>query len=388
MSELKVDVIYQNDWIKGISRLPDACVDSIVTSPPYYGKRDYGHSGQLGLEDTPEEFLQKIVDGFMSQCYRVLKPTGTMFINFGDGWWGNKGANGQDKVEKILSRTFEGKVINKKHQRLDMRIRPTDRTHKYIKPKDLIGMPWLLALALRNGKWNMPECIEVCKVIDRIVKSYGDELIPYNVHREILKILDEYSYVTKKGFFLRNDIIWNKLNPHPESCHDRFTNAHEYIFFFSKSRKKYYWDADAVKELCSEKTNARVSKEKLQKIADGEKVEVGSSKHEKGSGIKSNSSFENATAGIVKYRNKRDVWTSGTNSAGGDHIASFNESLIAPAILAGCPKGGIVLDPFMGKGTTAIACRKLDRRYIGFELTSHSMKEQQDYFNREFGFFL
>jgi DNA modification methylase len=385
---IKTDVIYKEDWRVGLRKLPDECIDCCITSPPYFSKRDYGVDGQFGLEESPELYLEIMVDGCM-EIKRVLKPHGTFWLNIGDTYWGGKGRHGQESYESAIRRLGNKRAKDnpdKKHLKMD--IRPVDRTHSYIKSKDLIGIPWLVAMALRDGKANLKECIAVYKTIDRIMKAYGDEIIPYRVQREILKIRDEYSYKTKQGFYLRNDIIWNKRNPHPESAKDRCTMSHEYVFLFSKIKKGYYFDYKSIMELASENTHPRTSKKNIEAFRRGDNIIIpGKKLAGPGSGIKSNVSFAASTIDTVEKRMKRDVWTTSTNHGNSDHIAHFGEDLIAPMIIAGCPEGGIVLDPFMGRGTTAVVSRKLKRHYIGYELSPESIEEQKRYFFNEFSLF-
>lgn len=236
-----------------------------VTSPPYYGLRDYGHDGQIGLEETPEEYIAAMVEVF--RCvWDVLSDDGTVWLNIGDSY-----------------------AVN----------------------KQLLGIPWMLAFALRADGW-----------------------------------------------YLRQDIIWHKPNPMPESVQDRCTKAHEYIFLLSKSQK-YYYDNESIKE---ESVNVEATAKRY------EKPFWENGKHASG-GYSANGAKH--TAGIKEFdgnRNKRSVWTVSTKSYEGAHFAVFPQELIEPCILAGAPIGGIVLDPFMGSGTTAQVAQSLGRQYLGCEL--------------------
>jgi DNA modification methylase len=244
-----------------------------VTSPPYFGLRDYGHDGQIGLEETPEEYIKAMVEVF--RCvWDVLEDDGTLWLNIGDSYAGNNSRasnNGRagfgNPREKVVNRTGEG-----------------------LKTKDLIGIPWMLAFALRADGW-----------------------------------------------YLRQDIIWHKPNPMPESVQDRCTKGHEYIFLLSKSQK-YHFDHVAIKEP-----------------------------------IKSDFESENSDG----MANKRSVWTVPVKPYTGAHFAVFPTELIEPCILAGAPVGGIVLDPFMGSGTTAQVAQDLGRQYIGCELNPEYGKLQK-----------
>lgn len=256
-----------------------------VTSPPYYGLRDYGHEGQIGLEETPEEYIKAMVEVF--QCvWDVLEDDGTLWLNIGDSYAGNNSRasnNGRagfgNAREKVVNRTGDG-----------------------LKTKDLIGIPWMLAFALRADGW-----------------------------------------------FLRQDIIWHKPNPMPESVQDRCTKAHEYIFLLTKSQK-YYYDHEAIKDPVKDDWGTRDR-------ANGKY-------HNEGTGLQPHSGLEKS----YEMANKRSVWSVPVKPYTGAHFAVFPSELIEPCILAGAPVGGIVLDPFMGSGTTAQVSQDLGRQYIGCEL--------------------
>jgi len=276
-----------------------------VTSPPYYGLRDYGHEGQIGLEETPEEYIKAMVEVF--RCvWDVLEDDGTLWLNIGDSY---NGSGGQGTKPNIMSKEAAdgrgGKAI-----KVDG-----------IKQKDLIGIPWMLAFALRADGW-----------------------------------------------YLRQDIIWHKPNPMPESVQDRCTKAHEYIFLMSKSQK-YYYDRMSIAE------PAAYAEEHARK-----KTSWGNKKAD--AGVKANIEKyqvigeENKTTLAGGMANKRSVWTVATKPYAGAHFAVFPSDLIEPCILAGAPVGGIVLDPFMGSGTTAQVAQNLGRQYIGCELNPAYMELQ------------
>jgi DNA modification methylase len=319
-----------------------------VTSPPYYGLRDYGtakweggdvncdhvesenkHGGQradrnqegykkqykdlckkcgsiredkqIGLEETPEEYIKAMVEVF--RCvWDVLEDDGTLWVNIGDSYAGNNSRasnNGRagfgNAREKVVNRTGEG-----------------------LKTKDLIGIPWMLAFALRA-----------------------------------------------EGWYLRQDIIWHKPNPMPESVQDRCTKAHEYIFLLSKSAK-YYYDSESIKERSIHAGEERSfnSPKKAMRNVDG-KVSTG------------NEHPDALPTEISELKNKRSVWTVNPKPYSGSHFAVFPTELIEPCILAGAPLGGIVLDPFMGSGTTAQVAQDLGRQYIGCELNPEYGKLQK-----------
>lgn len=257
-----------------------------VTSPPYYGLRDYGHDGQIGLEETPEEYIKAMVEVF--RCvWDVLEDDGTLWVNIGDSY---NGSGGQGTKPNIMSKEAAegrgGKAI-----KVDG-----------IKPKDMIGIPWMLAFALRADGW-----------------------------------------------YLRQDIIWHKPNPMPESVQDRCTKAHEYIFLLSKS-PKYYYDIESIKEPVKQDWGTRDR-------ANGKY-------HNEGSGLQPHSGLEKS----YEMANKRSVWSVNTKPYAGAHFAVFPQELIEPCIMAGAPVGGVVLDPFMGSGTTAQVAQNLGRQYLGCEL--------------------
>ena len=268
--------------------LPAGSVHCCVTSPPYFGLRDYGHENQIGLERTAEAFVQELVEVFR-EVRRVLRDDGTLWLNLGDSYNANRGA----------STSISDGTAGRGH--------PTHRrglTTPTLKNKDLIGIPWRVAFALQSDGW-----------------------------------------------YLRQDIIWHKPNPMPESVKDRCTRAHEYIFMLTKSAK-YYYDAGAIKEPSVMRPQNRNTKR---------------SEHPKGdSGRGAHVRPEGGTS--YESRNRRSVWTVATKSYKGAHFATFPPKLIEPCILAGCPAGGTVLDPFMGSGTTAAVSLQHGRQFVGVEL--------------------
>lgn len=325
---MKPNTIYNEDCISGLRKIASNSIDCCVTSPPYFGLRDYGHRGQLGLEESPEKYTSNIVRVF-NQVFRVLKPTGTLWLNLGDsysGSWGNyggknRGAGSQRIIRKgsgVNNRAYEGKE--------DWRPPTSGKMGVGIKRKDLIGIPWMVAFALR-----------------------------------------------KKGWYLRQDIIWHKPNPMPESVVDRCTKAHEYIFLMSKS-KRYYFDKQSISTPSSragEKSYHDFNNPKYDAILHDRW------KHQ----------FDGRKWGSENIANKRSVWTVSTKPFMDAHFATFPEDLISDCILAGCPEGGIVLDPFMGAGTTAVVSKKLNRNYIGFEINAEYIKIIEKRMQVEFGLF-
>ena len=295
---MEVNKVYNEDCLIGMKRLPDNSIDCCVTSPPYFGLRDYGCDGQIGLEKSPVEFIDRLAEVF-AEVYRVLKPEGTLWLNIGDSYNGYKGNANRKNAETMYA--------GHRHQ-------PTRKPRfgledKRLKSKDLIGIPWMAAFALRD----------------------------------------------KVGFYLRQDIIWHKPNPMPEAVTDRCTKAHEYIFLLTKSAR-YYFDAEAIKE--------PARKDNRPHMVHHHKIDGGTYREK----------YNDYTIIPSEKRNKRDVWSVSTKPDHNAHFAVYPEELIRPCILAGCPKGGIVLDPFMGSGTTARVARTYNRNFIGYELNPEYIK--------------
>jgi len=344
----QLNIIHNQDCLEGLKQYRDGIFHCCVTSPPYWGLRDYGVDGQLGLESSPEQFIEKMVEVFR-EVKRVLRDDGTCWINIGDSYAGNGGAYGSQS-EYITGRQPE--------QKMGM----AERFKKHaagIKPKDMVGIPWMLAFALRADGW-----------------------------------------------YLRQDIIWSKPNPMPESIKDRCTKSHEYIFLLSKS-PKYYYNQDTIKEPASENTHPRRKQipsgwdtgPTNHKGKSGRYSDTGvgwgkTSEHAPGddrirpSRIKNNKSFDAAMSVMPEKRNKRSVWTITPQAFKEAHFATFPEELPYTCIKAGCPEGGIVLDPFMGAGTTALVARKLQRQYVGYEINSEYVRLAETRLQKELGMFI
>jgi DNA modification methylase len=347
--------ILQGDCIECMRTLPDESVHCCITSPPYYGLRDYGTAqwiggdptckhtpqkpdggeranrtlplgrggvyrrvcgkcgavrvdNQIGIEPTPQAYVEKLVAVF-AEVWRVLRKNGTVWLVLGDSYFGanwrgseaigtkqatNRGANGSQ--HSILADDWR------------------NMKHAYLKPKDLIGIPWRVAFALQSAGW-----------------------------------------------YLRQDIIWSKPNPMPESVKDRCTKSHEYIFLLSKSAR-YYYDAEAIEEMAVYGKDLGLLRSKKQlngKIPDDI--------------LKNRLDVDSRVAG-TGFRNRRSVWIVATHPYSGAHFAVFPPKLIEPCILAGCPVGGTVLDPFNGSGTTGEVALKNGRKYIGCELNPDYIK--------------
>jgi len=277
-----INEIVQGNALDILKTMPSDYFNCCITSPPYFGLRDYGNSQQIGLEKTPEEYIKTLVDVFR-EVRRVLKKDGTLWLNIGDSY--------ASASNKAVSNGY--------------------------KNKDLIGIPWMLAFALRSDGW-----------------------------------------------YLRSDIIWHKPNAMPESISDRPTKAHEYIFLLSKS-ERYYYDKNSIKESA---------------VSD----------HKSGNGFKRNArlSYKNpdgSVRGNEKQwtdvggkRNRRSVWTVSTKPFKEAHFATFPTDLIEPCVLGGSPEGGVILDPFMGAGTTGIVALKNNRHYCGIEINSDYIQISQN----------
>lgn len=310
---MEIDKIIVGDSLNVLKSIPDDVIDCCITSPPYYNLRDYGIDGQIGNEDTPEKYIDSLKKVF-GEIYRVLKENGTLWVNIGDSYNGS-GGNHKPYPKKDLG--FQGE-IGYKYGGSGCKV-------KNLKDKDLIGIPWMLAFALRDNGW-----------------------------------------------YLRQDIIWAKGNPMPESVKDRCTKSHEYIFLLSKN-KDYYYDYEAIKENATTEPKAR------DKNKEGYKADyITGERFSKGMRV----------YGADGMRNKRDVWFVNTKPNKESHFATFPPELIKPCILAGCREGGIVLDPFMGSGTTAIVAKSLNRHYIGIELNPEYVEIANNRIKNTFGLFL
>ena len=288
----KVNTILQGDVIERLQDIEDNTIQCVVTSPPYWGLRDYGEDDQLGLEETPEEYVENMVKVFR-EVRRTLKDDGTLWLNLGDSY--SSGGRSTTTNQTLRGNNDYGVT----------RPKPSEN----IKPKDLIGIPWRVAFALQQDGW-----------------------------------------------YLRQDIIWHKPNPMPESVTDRCTKSHEYIFLLTKSAN-YYYDAESIKEPAQnwgtrDRSNFRNgTKDKLlihHGLKDANFAELG--------------------------RNKRSVWKINTQPYKDAHFAVFPEKLPELCIKAGSKKGDIVLDPFFGSGTTGFVAQRLYRRWLGIELNPEYIK--------------
>lgn len=326
-------------------------VQCVVTSPPYWGLRDYGHPGQLGLEPTPEEYVANMVAVFRL-VRDVLADDGVLWLNLGDSYAGSgRGGNPTEETSTLQGgqESQRASMISRRrgsqlHAGLHESARVAGNIGRVwvpppagLKQKDLVGIPWMVAFALRADGW-----------------------------------------------YLRQDIIWSKPNPMPESVTDRCTKAHEYIFMLTKQRR-YFYDAEAIREPASEASIVRwaqnIDDQKGSERAhgggktNGAMKAVGGPRADKQRGhSRRHAGFNDRWDGMTKAeqsamgRNKRSVWTVATQPYSGAHFATFPPALIEPCILAGSRPGDIVLDPFFGSGTTGQVAEKLGRKWIGIEL--------------------
>ena len=285
------DITYFGDCRSTLPKITEKC-RMCVTSPPYYGLRNYGdEKDQIGHENSPEEYIQTLVE-----IFRVVRETltddGTLWVNMGDSYYNYRPGKGQALVKQSVSKNDQDlpQLCSRRGNKL-----------KGYKEKDLIGIPWMLAFALRADGW-----------------------------------------------YLRQDIIWHKPNPMPESVKDRCTKSHEYMFLLSKN-KRYYYDNEAIKEPAKDW---------------GTRDRTNGKYHNKGTGLQPHSGLTKS----YPTKNKRSVWSITNKPYKGAHFAVFPPDLIKPCILAGSEKNDIILDPFMGSGTTALVAKELGRDYIGCEL--------------------
>jgi DNA modification methylase len=472
--KIKLNSIIHGDCLSVLRTLPDQSVNCCITSPPYWGLRDYGVDGQLGLEKTPEQYVARMVEVFR-EVRRVLKDDGTLWLNLGDSYAGS--GRGQ---------TTNGCADPKSAKTHGMKLEVPELSGD-LKPKDLVGIPWMVALALRQpyerhilksitdrswmaamidaeGCITVPECksshgsgssyppivqIRMCdtEALDQCIKLVGkggnmgeqlppsyaeanqrpayqwringrtaadvladaypfmlikrkqacvawtlqkirdgyetkrgvtipaDALEKQIICREIIKKLnqresvdlpswiEEPNTIVEPGYYLRQDLIWAKPNPMPESVTDRCTKAHEYIFLMSKSAK-YYYDAGAISEPAQEHHGT---------VLNNRESGTGIAR-----GLSGQADRQENFEAINGNRNRRSVWTVTTKPFREAHFATFPPDLIEPCVLAGCPEGGIILDPFFGAGTTGVVAKMNFRNYIGIELNQKYIEMAQN----------
>jgi DNA modification methylase len=294
---METNKIYNESCLDTLKQMPNDFLDCVITSPPYWQLRDYGYDGQWGLEPTYQEYLEHLWQ-MMDEIYRVLKPTGTVWVNLGDTYNGNKTGNTSNKgyCENKVVDTFQ-------------------------------------------------------KVKSQLVKDKCLLLIP---HRFAIGCID-------RGWIVRNDIIWAKRNGMPESCTDRFSKKHEYFFFMTKS-EKYYFDLDAIRD--------------KHKASSLNRIEYGwKSDHDSIGHIDTEKMGDRFCNPLGKNPGTiSDFWDIPTKPSANEHYASYNDDLIRKPILAGCPEGGLIYDPFMGTGSTAQAAIRANRNFIGSEMSEKYIK--------------
>ena len=312
--------ILQGDAREVLATIPEGSVHCCVTSPPYWGLRDYGTPGQIGLEATPEAYVANMVEVFR-EVRRVLRDDGTLWLNLGDSYAGHNVGQWRDGNE-----VKNGVASNKNG------VGYVDG----LKPKDLVGIPWRVAFALQADGW-----------------------------------------------WLRQDIIWAKPNPMPESVTDRCTKAHEYVFLLTKSAR-YYYDGDAIAEPCAGRNHHDLTGQGYH--APGQSPHNGNRSGNKARkyGADRGAPAGEHLGGSIPWedrtgrRNRRTVWTITIKPFPGAHFATFPPKLIEPMILAGSPRGGTVLDPFTGAGTTGLVALEHGRHFLGIELNPDYIRLAQD----------
>lgn len=318
--------IIEGDAAAILKDFPDECFHCCVTSPPYFGLRDYGNPGQIGMERTPDEYIAKLVRVFR-EVRRILRGDGTLWLNIGDSYNtpnGRRSGAIRADTQGTIQHTNSGSITIGKST--------TDLVDG-IARKELIGIPWMLAFALRSDGW-----------------------------------------------YLRQDIIWHKPNPMPESVRDRCTKAHEYLFLLSKN-ERYYFDIQAMQEPCvkgyARSTFHNGKTAQHQPGASTKPRRAGNKSHKYVNAYQSSDTEEHRTkAGLMdvankewETRNRRSVWTIATQPFRGAHFATFPEKLVEPCVLAGSPATGLVLDPFCGSGTVGVVANRHGRYFVGIELT-------------------
>lgn len=335
--------ILVGDCMARLAELPDQSVHCCVTSPPYFGLRDYGHDGQIGLEDSPDEYVARLVEVFR-EVRRVLRDDATLWLNLGDSYVsigsGAQGENGQMATRRV-AQVRDQKAVHGSVQR--------PPSVAGLPQKNLLGMPWRVAFALQADGW-----------------------------------------------YLRQDIIWAKPNPMPESVRDRCTKSHEYLFLLSKS-PRYYFDQEAISEALAPSSVARLAQPTLEQQEGSGRVpgktngnmkaagpRFGGNKYGNDDRAESRTKSGNEWPGAEK-RNRRSVWTVTTQPFSEAHFAVFPPALVEPCVKAGAPENGVVLDPFGGSGTTALVADRLQRDAILIELNPEYAAMAEKRINQDAG---
>lgn len=301
--------VFCGDAAEILKSLPQSSANMCVTSPPYYGLRDYGIENQIGTEQTPQQYVDRLTKVF-DEVYRVLMDDGTLWLNIGDSYAGSGKGKGLLQKDNDKDRPIYDKQSG---------VFSMPKRWENIKQKDLIGIPWMLAFALRE-----------------------------------------------RGWYLRSDIIWHKINALPEAVKDRPAKCYEHIFLLAKS-PRYYFNYEAIQQpikAVTEYTRGRSGKTKYSVSQLSQKIDLDT---------------EAITDEKRKMRRCKDVWEVSTNSYRMDeHFAMFPERLIEPCILAGSKEGGVVLDPFFGSGTTGAAAKRLGRSYIGIDINPRYLEKAEE----------
>lgn len=304
MSALQTNVIHTGDALAVLKTLPDNSINCVVTSPPYFGLRDYGHEDQIGLEPTPREYVDAMVAVF-AEVRRVLTDDGCAWVNLGDSYSTHRAGKVDNPFATSGLAGMKTAEVARSTKVGQEAYRNTD-----LPEKNLLGIPWRVAFGLQDDGW-----------------------------------------------ILRSDIIWSKPSCMPESVTDRPTRAHEYVFLLTK-QARYWYDADAIQDKAINTTKHR------------DLGTRGTQGYAAASGAIGRRPQRDSSGGLGsgEYRNARTVWTITTEPTPFAHFATMPQKLVRRCIVAGCPVGGVVLDPFMGSGTTALVARREGRQYVGIEL--------------------
>lgn len=330
---MKLNTIYNENCLAGLKRLSDNSIDCCITSPPYWGLRDYGHEEQIGSEHDFKEFINNLSNIF-NEVKRVLKPTGTCFVNLGDTYGGSGGVFNKDiKKSKQVYSVSGGESLQSK----------------------------------------LPKSFTKCLLM--IPERFSIEMID-------------------RGWVLRNQIIWHKPNQMPSSAKDRFTVDFEKIFFFVKDSSNYYFNQQLEPSLTYEKRKGGIVRDREQGYdskQDKIRISLGkksfSKRQSEGCGTPQSGNAKKDFYELPITKNMRTVWSINTEPSTEAHFATYPQKIVEVMIRAGCPENGVVLDPFMGAGTTAIVARKMSRDYIGFEINNDYIKISKQRLNKALGFF-
>lgn len=321
-------MIVCGDALSELKKMNDESIHCVITSPPYWGLRDYQVTGQLGLEKTPEEYTEKMT-GVFHEIKRVLRDDGTVWLNLGDSYFGG-GFGTSPGGNDDFSKRYPKQASNRGTMEHEIRkkLGSLKQHHSILKTKDLCGIPWRVAFALQADGW-----------------------------------------------YLRSDVIWHKPNPMPESVQDRPTKAHEYMFLLTKS-DNYFYDAEAIMEpsVTNENRPHGVVRDRVYGYESKAKKMRTSVKRGGFNGKTNALPGREAFRAVRQFRNKRSVWTISTKPYKGAHFAVMPEALVEPCILAGSKVGDTILDPFSGSGTVGVVAKRFRRQFVGIELNLKYVK--------------